>query len=67
MAVLGIIWTQKNKKQVIVAGAIVGMYLFLFGMIAFILLEESQVLIVDSICGFLTLIFGYITYKELKK
>jgi hypothetical protein len=66
IALLGIIWTRKNKKEGIVAGVAVGVYMFLFGFAALIFVGETQALIVDSIRGFLTLVFGYMAYQEIK-
>ena len=56
VALLGIIWTRKNKKEGVIAGVFVGMYMFLFGFVTLILLGETEALFVDSIRGFLTLV-----------
>lgn len=66
IALVGIIWTRKRKIEGIVAGMAVGMYMFMFGIVAFFLLGETQALYVDSIRGFLTLVIGYMAYKEIK-
>jgi hypothetical protein len=67
IAVLGIVWTRKKQLHGIYVGAAVGMYMFLFGIVAFVLMGQTDGLVVDSIRGFLTLVFGYMAYKELKQ
>jgi hypothetical protein len=66
IAVLGMVWTRKKQLHGIYVGTAVGVYMFLFGIVAFVLLGETDALVVDSIRGFLTLVFGYMAYKELK-
>jgi hypothetical protein len=66
IAVLGIVWTRKKQLHGIYAGLAVEMHLFLFGIVAFVLMGETDPLWVDSIRGFLTFVFGYMAYKELK-
>lgn len=65
IAVLGIYWTRQGQSSGIVTGMAVGMYMFLFGIVSFLLLGRIDGLIVDSIRGFLTLIFGWMAYQEL--
>ena len=65
IAVLGIYWTRQGQISGIVTGMAVGMYMFMFGIVAFLLLGRIDGLIVDSIRGFLTLIFGWMAYQEL--
>ncbi|MDG1332444.1 MAG: hypothetical protein P8P74_08945 [Crocinitomicaceae bacterium] len=66
MALLGILWTRKQKLTGIYIGSAVGVYMFLFGIVACIKFGTTDALIVDSIRGFLTIVFGYMVYKELK-
>lgn len=66
IAFLGIIWTKQGNRYGITMGMAVGMYMFLFGIVAFLLLGRIDGLLVDSIRGFLTLVFGYMAHKELQ-
>lgn len=66
IALLGIFWTWQGQTSGIVTGMAVGMYMFLFGIVSFLLLGRIDGLIVDSIRGFLTLVFGWMAYRELK-
>ena len=63
---MGVIWTRKRKLFGVYVGTAVGIYMFLFGIIAFLKFGTTDALIVDSIRGFVTIVFGYIAYKELK-
>jgi hypothetical protein len=67
IALLGVIWTRRKSKYGIYAGVAVGSYMFLFGIVAFLIMGRTDGLIVDSIRGLLTLIFGYMAYQELKR
>lgn len=66
IAVLGIIWTRKGSIPGIIVGTAVGVYMFVFGIVAFLLLGETDGLLIDSIRGFLTFVFGYMAYTEIK-
>jgi hypothetical protein len=66
LMVLSIVWTIKGKLPGITIGMIVGVFLFSFGIVAFIKTGDIQALYVDSIRGVLTIIFGYMAYQELK-
>lgn len=67
MALLGFLWTRKGKLIGIYIGSAVGVYMFLFGIVAFIKFGTTDALIVDSIRGALTIIFGYMAFKEVKQ
>ena len=65
IAILGIFWTWQGQLSGIVTGSAVGMYMFMFGIVLFLILGRTDGLIVDSIRGFLTLLFGWMAYREL--
>ena len=67
IAILSLIWTIKGKLEGIITGTAVGIYIFIFGIAAFLKFGETQALYVDGIRGLLTIIFGYMAYKEIKK
>lgn len=67
IASLSLIWTVKGKPEGTITGIAVGIYIFIFGIVAFLKFGETQALYVDSIRGALTIIFGYMAYREIKK
>ena len=66
IALLGIFWTRQGNISGVVTGSAVGLYMFIFGIVAFLMLGQTDGLVVDSIRGSLTIIFGIMTYRELK-
>lgn len=67
MALLGVIWTRKHKLFGVYIGTSVGVYMFLFGVVAFLKLGTTEALVVDSIRGLITIVFGFLAYRELKQ
>jgi hypothetical protein len=67
IASLSLIWTIKGKLEGTITGIAVGIYIFIFGIVAFLKFGETQALYVDGIRGVLTIIFGSMAYKENKK
>ena len=67
MALLGVIWTRKHKLFGVYIGTAVGVYMFFFGIVAFLKLGTTDALVVDSIRGFITIVFGILAYRELKQ
>ena len=67
MSVAGIYFTMKNNIAGVVVGIAAGLYVFLFGALAFLLLGDTQALIVDSIRGALTVVSGVVIYRNLRK
>jgi NO-binding membrane sensor protein with MHYT domain len=63
VALVGIIWTRQGKREGILAGSAVGMYMFLFGFAALFFVGNTQGLLVDSTRGFITLVLGYLMLK----
>ena len=66
IALLGLIWTKRKSVYGIYTGTAVGLYMFAFGIVAFLKFGTTDGLLVDSIRGFLTLVFAYMAYNELK-
>ena len=66
IAILSVVWVSKGKIEGTITGIFVGIYIFTFGIAAFLKFGETQALYVDSIRGFLTLVFGYLAYKKMK-
>jgi len=67
MCALSIKWTLQGDKKGAIVGIATGLYVFLFGLLAYISLGQTDALLVDGIRGALTVIFGILTYKQFSK
>lgn len=67
LLIISMLWTIRNNISGITIGVVAGVFLFCFGMAAFLKTGDSQGLLVDGLRGLLTVIFGYVAYKEIKK
>jgi|GEM_PF-6627314 len=67
MALMAIIWIRRKNIYGVYLGSAVGMYMTMFGIVAFFMLGRTDGLMVDTIRGVITLVFAYMAYKELKK
>ncbi len=66
LMVLSIIWTLKGNYSGATLGIVIGVFLTLIGVIAFLQLGRTDGLIIDSSRGLLTVIFAYMTSKQPK-
>lgn len=66
LLVLSIMWISKGNYSGITLGIIIGIFLFVFGVVSFLKFDQTQALLVDSLRGLLTITLSYIAYKELK-
>ena len=66
IAILAIVWTWRGAAFGIYLGIAIGLYLTLFGIVAYFILGQTSGLVVDSSRGVLTLFFAYLAMKELK-
>ncbi|MFT6981266.1 MAG: hypothetical protein ACJAUD_000029 [Crocinitomicaceae bacterium] len=67
LMILSILWTIKRNLSGITLGVIIGVFLFLFGVVSFAKTGEAGGIYGDSIRGIITIVFAYLTYKELKQ
>ncbi|MFT6280974.1 MAG: hypothetical protein ACJA0U_001097 [Salibacteraceae bacterium] len=67
LMILSIFWTIKRNLSGITLGVIIGVFLFLFGVVSFAKTGETGGIYGDSIRGIITIVFAYLTYKELKQ
>ncbi|NOQ73904.1 MAG: hypothetical protein GQ574_17990 [Crocinitomix sp.] len=67
LMILSIVWTIKRNFSGITLGIIIGVFLFLFGVMSFFKTGETGGLLGDSIRGVITVVFAYLANKELKK
>jgi hypothetical protein len=67
LMILSIYWTVKRNLSGITLGVVIGVFLFLFGIVSFFKTGATSGLIGDSSRGVITVIFAYFAYKELKQ
>jgi uncharacterized protein YacL len=66
LIVLSIIWTHRANYAGIVIGIIVWIFLFTFGIAAFLKTGNMQSILGDSLRGWLTIFFAYMAGKQMK-
>lgn len=67
MSVLSIRWTLRGDKKGVIIGIAVGLYVFLFGLLAYLVLGQTDALLIDGIRGILTIVFGILLYRQINK
>ena len=67
LIILSIVWTIRNNYAGITIGIIVGLFLFIFGVVSFVKFGQVQAIMIDSIRGLLTIIFAYMAGKGIEK
>lgn len=66
LLVLSAVWTRRGNRAWIIIGIISWVFLFSFGVAAFLKTWDTQAIFVDSFRWALTVIFAYMAWKELK-
>ena len=67
LMILSGVWTNRANHSGITIGIIVGVFLFVFGLVTFMKFGDIQGILVDSLRGLLTIVIGYMAGKELKQ
>jgi hypothetical protein len=65
--VLSIFWTIKRKIEWPLLGLIIGVFMFLFGIVVFLQFGQTDALLIDSTRGIITFVLGMIVYKKFRK
>ena len=66
LMILSSIWTHKSNRSGITLGIITGVFLFTFGLTAFMKFGDVQPLYIDSLRGLITIALGYMASKEMR-
>lgn len=66
LMILSSIWTNKSNRSGITLGIITGVFLFTFGVTAFLKFGDVQALYIDSLRGLITIALGYMASKEMR-
>ncbi len=67
ITILSLVWVYNGKIAGTITGTIIGFYLLIFGIFAFLKFGNVSAIYVDSFRGLLTIIFGSMAYRELQK
>lgn len=67
LMILSLYWTVKRNLYGVTLGVVIGVFLFLFGIVSFLKTGATSGLYGDSIRGIITIIAAYFAYKELKQ
>ncbi len=66
MFTISIIWIRQGKIAGTTIGITAGLYIFTFGILAFLRLDDTTALLFDGLRGLLTVVAGYFARGELK-
>lgn len=67
ISLLSIILIRKGNIAGVITGLAVGVYVFLFGIVAYLALGQTDALIIDGLRGAITIMLGLHTYKHFEK
>lgn len=67
IALLSIIWTYRKNISGSMAGIIVGMQIFVVGVLGFLLFGKAELILMDGARGAIIIISGVLLYRKLRK